>query len=151
MGSYGDSVIVQIFVFLIYGILVKNSSFEYKNSVVFPFMYQEQQYHSVNWKMGGRRGTATQRIYLSVSCPFSVFVYFIYLFIYLYFSFLPTVCEQRQGSAVLSSTTPWLSSKNRANQGNGHTASLDCITLPNDTLKTCTNTLLLEPCMSTTG
>lgn len=63
----------------------------------------------------GRRGAATQRSYPSVSCPLSVF------FLFVFFLFANSLCEQRQGLAVLSSTTPWLSSKNRANHRDGHT------------------------------
>lgn len=42
-----------------------------------------------------------------------------YICIFLFFVNSP--CEQRQGLAVLSSTTPWLSSKNRADHHDGHT------------------------------
>lgn len=63
----------------IHGILANNFSFEYKNSVAFPFMYLEQQYHSVDWKQEGKerkKGSATQRIYLSDSCPLVWFHFF---------------------------------------------------------------------------
>lgn len=67
----------------------------------------------------GRRGSATQRIYPSDSCPL---VWFLFFFIIIcIFLFVNSPCEQRQGLAVLSSTTPWLSSKNRANHHDGHT------------------------------
>lgn len=82
----------------------------------------------------------------------------------MYFSFfVNSPCEQRQGLAVLSSTTPWLSSKNRANHHDGHTkegkndkkkknqtltASSHCLILTHST--TCTQTPLQAPCTSKT-
>lgn len=67
------------------------------------------------------------------------------VFVVGFFLFVNSPHEQRQGLAVLSSTRPWLSSKNRANHHDGHTnkrkenqtttASLDCLTLPSVTLK----------------
>ena len=86
-------------------------------------LYVKQQYYSVYWKKGrerGRRGSATQRIYPSDSCPLVWFLLFFFIFICI-FHFVNSPCEQRQGLAVLSSTTPWLSSKNRANHHDGHT------------------------------
>lgn len=51
----------------------------------------------------------------------SISVVFYFLIFICIFLFINSPCEQRQGLAVLSSTTPWLSSKNRANHHDGHT------------------------------
>lgn len=86
-------------------------------------LYVKQQYYSVYWKKG--EGKREKRIcytedltkwLLSISVVFIIFFIFICIFL-----FVNSPCEQRQGLAVLSSTTPWLSSKNRANHHDGHT------------------------------
>lgn len=127
-------------------------------------LYVKQQYYSVYWKKG--EGKREKRIcytedlskwLLSISVVFIIFFIFICIFL-----FVNSPCEQRQGLAVLSSTTPWLSSKNRANHHDGHTEKWKKKkkkrikpwqhpwTASHYHTQTCTNTLLQVPCTSKT-